>query len=187
MKYKLYTHPNDGSDDPVIVDGDLLPRIEADTDVAAISRARAMISETPDHEQRISSWELTEIDADDVSVRDVYEETVDHGECANCADCDNNGTREATRFCGGCDMNLCEACYILHNDDLDGEESIGFVVINTVNGAVIERDNDPSDGAGFFTSIQDAREVAAEARANADNSDIFVYRVVGVGDTSDDR
>lgn len=180
MRYKLYAHPCDDSDDPVIADDDLLPRIEADSDNAAIALARERVEDHTDH-KRIGSWELTELDAQDVNIRDVYSESVYHGECGNCED-----GGEATRFCDGCDFNVCEACHILHNEDLDGEEPQGFVVINTANGAVIERDNDPSDQAGLFVSIQVARGVAAAARAESDNSEIFVYRVTGMGDTSED-
>ncbi len=181
MKYKLYTHPCDNSDDPVIDADNLLPRIEADHDAKAIAIARAQVDGHAEH-KRIGRWELTEIGAQDVNIRIVHEESVYHGECGNCDE------GEATRFCDGCCLSVCETCHILHCEDLDGQdaEGLGFVVINLVTGALVERDSDPSDQASLFESIQDAHEVAAGARAEGDNPDIFVYRVGAVGDTSED-
>lgn len=181
-RYKLYAHALNADDpEPVIVD-DLthsFPRFNAETDADAIAHAASLVGCHPDR-QAIGDWELTELDAQDMNIRDVHTQTLYHGECGNCNE------QEATRFCDGCDFNVCEECYILHNNDLDGQEPQGFVVVNVSNTYLIARDNDP-DGPVVFDNIQDARECAAEARALDGAVDIYVYRVGPVVDTREPK
>jgi len=93
-------------------------------------------------------------------------------ECSNCDEEADN-----LRLCAGCDLNICGACYILHNEDLDAEYDGGFVVINAVTNQVLEQETD--EATVFY--LRDAREFAAQLRADCGHSDFHVYRVVGVG------
>ncbi len=92
--------------------------------------------------------------------------------CPN-GDCEN----KATIWCDGCDMTLCRACHILHNEDLDGDSEAGFVVIDTMNMATINSE---------CLSIMGARELAAQARMEDGNNEIYVYRVGPVGEVGDE-
>ena len=75
MRFKLYTQANDGSDDPVITIGNQIPRIVANSDAQAITTARYMVTRHSDR-TRIGSWEIVEIDRDDMNIRDVFEEAM---------------------------------------------------------------------------------------------------------------
>ena len=77
MRFKLYTRANDSSDDPVITIGGLIPRIVAEKDAEAIATARYMIEDHSDR-TRIGSWEIVEINRDDVCIRNVFEEAMKH-------------------------------------------------------------------------------------------------------------
>ena len=102
--------------------------------------------------------------------------------CPN-GDCKN----EATKLCDGCDQTLCVACYVLHNRDLDGEGEAGFVVINTANMAVIGSFAGSLDDPVTIFCYMDAKEVAAQARMDGDNDEIYVYRVGPVGELGDEE
>ncbi len=75
MRYTLHTQAKNGTCDPVITIGGLLPRIVADRDAEAIATARSMIEGHADR-LRIDSLEIVEINREDVAIRDVFAEAM---------------------------------------------------------------------------------------------------------------
>lgn len=73
-------------------------------------------------------------------------------------------------WCTGCDLDICRACYILHNEELDADmpaPAFYLVARSQGNGMIAEGDT--------FNDLGQAREHAATVRADTGNPDVWVY------------
>ncbi len=64
--------------------------------------------------------------------------------------------------------------------DLDGEEAGGFVVINLNARMANPFQVLEEDGGGYFATLEEARSACRRWREEYNNSEIFIYALVGV-------